>query len=156
MNAHSQDTLSISEQETKNYAARIVAELERESQIDGKPAVIFLRGDLGVGKTIFTKGIAHAMGISDTVTSPTFILQQEYDGGRGYYTTLYHFDLYRLDEEKEIEYLNIPVLLQPHVILVIEWSEKSEKLFDQLSQKAHVRVIQLEHISPTERRITTL
>lgn len=156
MNARSQDNLSVSEEETKEYAQRLLRDLEAVCVADEKSGVIFLRGDLGVGKTIFTKGLAEAMNVHDTVTSPTFVLQQEYEGESGYFKKLYHFDLYRLDEEQEIDYLDIASLLHPHVLIVIEWSEKSERLVAQLAQLSHVRIVQLEHVSPSERRITTL
>ncbi len=156
MRTLSQNRISLSEDDTKEQAKTILHELEQLCTPDQKAGVILLQGDLGAGKTIFTKGIAHAMGVEDTVTSPTFILQSEYLGKKGYFKKLYHFDLYRLDESQEIEYLNIPSLLQPRTLIVIEWSEKSPKLFEQLSQKAHVRTVQLEHRSPTERHIKTV
>ena len=61
--------------------------------------VICMEGDLGSGKTLFTKAFAKSMGISENITSPTFNIIKEYDGEEGY--KLYHMDVYRLSESKE-------------------------------------------------------
>ena len=66
--------------------------------------VICLNGDLGVGKTVFTKGFAEGLGITEPVNSPTFTIVQQYDSGR---MPLYHFDVYRIGDISEI--------LPPHV-----------------------------------------
>ena len=63
------------------------------------PCIITLRGDLGAGKTAFTKLFAKALGITQIVTSPTFTLMNEYDEGK---FPLYHFDMYRIENSEEI------------------------------------------------------
>lgn len=80
---------SKSVEETYEIAAKLAAEL-----VGGE--VVLLDGDLGAGKTTFVKGLAKALGVDDVVTSPTFTLMNEYEGKKLW---LYHFDLYRLDEE---------------------------------------------------------
>ena len=62
-------------------------------------AVICLDGDLGAGKTVFVKGVAKGLGITDTVCSPTFTILQEYRDGR---MPLYHFDVYRIEDPEEM------------------------------------------------------
>lgn len=81
--------------------------------------ILTLTGDLGAGKTHFTKGLANALGVERIVNSPTFTIIKEYKGR----IPLYHMDVYRLDEE-EAEELGIEEYFESEGICVIEWAEK--------------------------------
>ena len=79
--------------------------------------IICLDGELGSGKTVFTKGIASALGIKDTITSPTFTIIKEYDGE----LPLYHMDVYRLDGKTDG--IGIDEYFTKGGVVVIEWAQ---------------------------------
>lgn len=79
-----------------------------------------LDGDLGVGKTVFAKGFAEGLGISEPVTSPTFTIVHEYDDGR---LPLYHFDVYRIADPDEMEAIGYEDYFYGDGVCLIEWSE---------------------------------
>lgn len=79
--------------------------------------IICLNGELGSGKTMFTKGIANALGINDVITSPTFTIIKEYDGE----LPLYHMDVYRLDGN--IEGIGLEEYYTKGGVVVIEWAD---------------------------------
>lgn len=84
--------------------------------------IICLNGELGSGKTIFTKGIASALGIEDTITSPTFTIIKEYDGE----LPLYHMDVYRLDGTTDG--IGIEEYFHKNGVVVIEWANTIENI----------------------------
>ena len=81
--------------------------------------VICMEGDLGSGKTLFTKAFAKSMGISENISSPTFNIIKEYDGEEGY--KLYHMDVYRLSESKED--IGISEYFNKGGVTIIEWAD---------------------------------
>ena len=84
--------------------------------------VICLEGDLGAGKTLFVKSLAGAIGVRGEVTSPTFNLLNIYEGGR---FPVYHFDLYRLESEDELEEIGFyEYSAVPDGLVLIEWADK--------------------------------
>ena len=83
--------------------------------------VIAFTGDLGAGKTAFTRGLARGLGISDRVTSPTFTIVNEYGGGR---LPLFHFDMYRLESSDELFDIGWEDYLRRGGVCAVEWSEK--------------------------------
>lgn len=87
--------------------------------------VIALTGDLGAGKTTLTKAIAQGLGISDMITSPTFNIVKEYDGGR---LPLYHFDVYRIGDADEMYELGYEEYFYGNGVCVVEWADLIEDL----------------------------
>ena len=97
--------------ETAEIAAAIASQLRAGD-------VLVLGGDLGAGKTTFTKALGATLGIEGPITSPTFALAQRYDGGR---LTLHHLDVYRLGSPDEAIDLALPELYESGGVVVIEW-----------------------------------
>lgn len=83
-----------------------------------------LSGDLGVGKTVFTKGFARGMGIEENITSPTFTLINEYVGRH----PMYHFDVYRVGDSEEMQYIGCEEYFFGHGVCLIEWAELIEDI----------------------------
>ena len=92
------------------------------AQAAGPGLVIYLEGDLGAGKTAFTRGIARGLGIGDRVTSPTFAIVNEYEGGR---LPLFHFDMYRLTSSDELFDIGWDDYLARNGVCAVEWSEQA-------------------------------
>lgn len=89
--------------------------------------VIAFTGDLGAGKTAFTRGLARGLGISERVTSPTFTIVNEYQGGR---LPLFHFDMYRLESAEELFDIGWEDYLRRGGVCAVEWSEKVSEALD--------------------------
>ena len=87
--------------------------------------VISLVGDLGVGKTVFTQGLAKGLGITEPVNSPTFTIVQVYEGGR---LPFYHFDVYRIGDIEEMEEIGYDDYFFGEGVCLIEWAELIEEL----------------------------
>ena len=108
-------------------------------------AVIAYRGDLGAGKTAFTRGLARGLGYNDLVTSPTYTIVNEYLGGR---LPLFHFDMYRLASSEDLWDIGWEDYLDRQGICAVEWSEHvADALEDPL-------IITIEKLGDTARRIT--
>lgn len=144
------EILSTSEDETREYARNLIQQYEKKGL--SKPLVIMLSGNLGAGKTIFVKGIGDSLGI-DSIISPAFVVYYEYPVKHSVFKYFYHFDLYRVDDEDEFEYLGIPGLLKKGNLICIEWSEKSGPVHDILMEKAHVLKVTINHEGSEKRRI---
>lgn len=82
--------------------------------------VVLLAGELGAGKTAFVQGFARGLGVTEAVTSPTFVLARDYAGGR---LPLHHLDVYRLDQLNEVLDIGLPELLDDGGVVVVEWGD---------------------------------
>lgn len=107
------EVTSNSPQETEALGAQLAARLTRGD-------VVAFTGDLGAGKTAFTRGLARGLGVQGRVTSPTFTIVNEYEGGR---LPLFHFDMYRLGSSEELFDIGWEDYLARGGICVVEWSE---------------------------------
>jgi len=120
------------------------------------PQFLILRGDLGAGKTTLVKGIAEALDAADAdeVTSPTFTLIHEYEGsreveGKRVPVRLYHLDLYRIENERQLESLGINDLEAEDSIVLVEWGEK----FPSIVKRSHGEIV-MQFTGGETRRIT--
>ncbi len=101
-------------------------EVGRKIGMNAKPGQIYtLTGDLGVGKTVFTQGVAAGLGITEPVNSPTFTIIQEYEDGR---LPFYHFDVYRIADLEEMEEIGYDDYFFGQGICLIEWAELIEEI----------------------------
>ncbi len=102
-------------------SARETYELGREIGLRAKKGQIYtLEGDLGVGKTVFTQGVADGLGIKEPVSSPTFTIIQEYEEGR---LPFYHFDVYRIGDVEEMEEIGYDDYFFGEGVCLIEWAD---------------------------------
>ncbi|NCB94416.1 MAG: tRNA (adenosine(37)-N6)-threonylcarbamoyltransferase complex ATPase subunit type 1 TsaE [Clostridia bacterium] len=93
---------------------------------NAKPGQIYtLVGDLGVGKTVFTQGLASGLGITEAISSPTFTIIQEYEEGR---LPFYHFDVYRIGDIEEMEEIGYDDYFFGNGVCMIEWANLIEEL----------------------------
>lgn len=138
LDPHSLDFFSRSPEQTRRLGARLGAVLRPGD-------VICLQGDLGAGKTTFVQGTARGWGSLDSVSSPTFIIVNEYRRADG--DLLFHMDAYRLDSAPEAEELDLDSMLADGALL-IEWPER----IDGLVPAEHLW-IQLEHVDEEEREM---
>lgn len=109
--------------------------------------IILYEGDMGAGKTHFTKGIAKYLGVEDEVTSPTFALVNEYEGR----LPLFHFDLYRIESYDDLYAIGFFDYLDRGGIIAAEWSENISQLKAELGEVITVRI---EKLSENGRKIT--
>ncbi len=123
--------VSHSAKETAEFGRLLAEELEAND-------VLVLSGDLGAGKTHFTQGLARGLGVDEAVTSPTFTLELVYEGGR---LSLYHFDVYRLEEEDQLEDLDFFATLEAGGVTVIEWGDRFAAIGDLATMQIDVRIV---------------
>jgi len=126
--------LSKSAEETREYARRFAAGLQPGD-------VVCLTGQLGAGKTEFMRGISEVFGCDEQLSSPTFSLMNIYEGSlRGQPFELHHFDLYRLESEKELDAPGFDDYLSGPFLSVVEWGERFASLERRYTRRVHLLV----------------
>ncbi|MBE5929891.1 MAG: tRNA (adenosine(37)-N6)-threonylcarbamoyltransferase complex ATPase subunit type 1 TsaE [Lachnospiraceae bacterium] len=120
----------------ESFSAEETYALGKKLGEEAKPGAVYcLSGDLGVGKTVFTKGFAVGLGVTDTVNSPTFTIVQEYKGRLPFY----HFDVYRIEEPEEMEEIGYEDYFYGDGACMIEWAELIEELIPADAVKVRIR-----------------
>ena len=128
--------ISKSAEETFNIAFDYAKTLERND-------VVLLEGEMGAGKTVFAKGVALGLGITDEITSPTYAYMNDYGG------KLFHYDCYRLSGGEQALALGLTDYFDAGGVCLIEWSENIASV---LPEKT--KTVKIEIIGETERKIT--
>ncbi len=141
-----ENMISHSEEETAEFAANFAKTVM-------SPTVIALHGSLGAGKTVFSRGFARGLGISDPIPSPTFTIVQEYEVNLENTKDkrwLFHMDLYRIaDSSAALAFGIDEYLYDDNAVKLIEWSEKISDLLPEATLNVY-----LDHIDETSRRIS--
>lgn len=133
--------MTSSPDETVEFARQLVADLPGR-------IILALDGELGAGKTCFVRGVALALGIETTITSPTFTLINEYSGTR----PLYHVDLYRVGNIEDLTTIGIEELLETSGVLAIEWAERGQSILP--PDTIHVKMTTLDNPQHRQIRVT--
>lgn len=105
--------------------------------------VVLLDGDMGAGKTVFTKGVAKGLGIEEEVTSPTYAYMNDYDG------RLFHYDCYRIESVEQAERLGLGDYFDMGGICIVEWAQNIAPLLPRV-----VKRVTIQKLSENEREIT--
>ena len=129
--------VSKSIEDTNNLAKRLADTLEGGE-------IILLSGDLGAGKTTFTKGLAAALGVQDEVTSPTFTIMNVYEDGK---FKLNHLDMYRIEREEDLYEIGVEEAMTDDTITVIEWNKLTLK---------DKKIIKIDIVTSKNKRIFTI
>lgn len=110
----------------ESYSAKETSELGKKLGQQAKPGEVYtLVGDLGVGKTVLTQGIAEGLGITEAICSPTFTIVQVYDEGR---MPFYHFDVYRIGDIEEMDEIGYEDYFYGEGLTMIEWANLIEEI----------------------------
>ncbi len=111
-------TWFLADSHATEQAGRVLASVAQPHHL------IFLEGTLGAGKTTLVRGFLHALGHQGAVKSPTYTLVEPYALPTARIQQVYHFDLYRLGDPEELEYLGFRDYLDSHAVCLVEWAEK--------------------------------
>lgn len=137
-------------EQTKDIAKSFLDDLINKNNIKSGPIIVELVGDLGAGKTTFMKGVGEYFQIKETVISPTFLIQRNYDIPEGFpFKKLVHIDAYRIEDHKELDTIDWKTYSNDKDnIIFIEWSNN-------LKQKlpANSVIIEFFHENETSRKI---
>lgn len=143
---NSNSLLSTSEQQTGKIAQFLYNKIINQ-KLSG-PIVLALSGDLGCGKTVFSKSIGKIIGIKTTITSPTFVIVNDYG-------KFLHFDLYRLTTNADFKDIKFDEYFKDNIIACVEWPENmGQENLDWLKSHTNYFAINFEYVSETQRRLS--
>ncbi len=117
---------------TLTLGGRLAALLTGANGFQGD-AIVFLRGELGAGKTTLVRGILRALGYSGPVKSPTYTLLEPYED-----QSVYHFDLYRIADSQELDFIGIDELMAANLIKLVEWPDHGLERLPQPHVQVHL------------------
>ncbi len=149
---HPMEVLHITTQDELQLVAQKALELLKAHAQEGCASVLALEGDLGSGKTTFVQTFAASLGIDETVTSPTYVIQKLYyiDSPGMPYTKMYHLDAYRIEDTDEMRVLGFEETLHMlNTVVCIEWAERISALLP-----AHTVYIRFEITQEGGRTVT--
>jgi L-threonylcarbamoyladenylate synthase len=150
------ELITLSEEETINFGEKLLQDFEKN--LSFRPLIFALQGDLGAGKTQFTKGVAKALGITERVQSPTFILSREYDTKDR--NKLFHIDTWRLEKEEDLKDIGFEDMLKKSAksefynVVVIEWADKFLEYLRRLDTNLKMIWIEIGSDSENENKRT--
>ena len=134
---------SAGEEQTQEIAQRVM--LKHWNNVTASGLVIALQGSLGVGKTIFVKGVAKFLGITETITSPTYVYAREYEFTRHkQHGALHHFDLWRIEKPEMIDHLGLKELFGSNRVIAVEWPSLADQKLKALAQNAGSTYLEVE------------
>ena len=142
---------SNSSHETKKIADYLIKKYVK--RIDKKPLVFILEGEMGVGKTVFAKGLGEYLGAVDIV-SPTYVVYYEYPVKKGDMKMFLHADLYNIEESEEFSHLGIENYLTEGTVICVEWGNRIGPLFEKIKEKSKVVVVEMSYKRHTHRIIS--
>ncbi len=122
--------LTTNESETKKTAKSYAKTLKSGD-------IVLLSGDLGAGKTVFSKGLIEALTGDTEVVSPTFSICNTYSGKM----SVYHFDLYRIEDPSELENIGIMDMMYSNGVCIFEWAERAEEIFPSYAKKVVIKKV---------------
>lgn len=131
--------ISHSLEETQKFAHDWLLSLDT---VRDEAIVVGLYGNLGSGKTTFTQSVARELGITDTITSPTFVIEKIYETKNTVFPRLIHIDAYRLESGEELQKLNFEELVNnPNNLIVIEWPENVKDILPENHLKIYFEFV---------------
>lgn len=149
------EILSRSEEETRNFGKEM---WQKHEQFSGQRAIVFaLTGEMGAGKTQFTKGLAKAMGVEEEVVSPTFSLENRYEAPIAKHQnpdnnqflnskiTLSHIDSWRMENDEELKVLGFDSLITDRSVIAIEWADRVSDFIRKYNEEAIIIWINISY-----------
>jgi L-threonylcarbamoyladenylate synthase len=152
----SQILISKSEKETEKIAEFLLKKYKNltESKNKDKPLVFGLSGDLGCGKTVFSRRIGHLLGVKEKITSPTFVIYNEYKIDNKTINKFVHFDLYRLGAKYEFEEINFLEQFTKGSVVCVEWVENmGGEYMEKLKAITNYVPVNFRYVDETTREI---